>query len=65
MTPNKGGRKPLPEAERKLAVTIFMSPADLADLERLGCGNRQEGFRELMRLWKRRKPNESAQKQTA
>ena len=57
MTPNKGGRKPLPEGEKKLNVTIFMTPSDLADLERLGGGNRQEGFRELLRLWKRKGGN--------
>jgi len=55
MTTRKPGRKPLPEAERKVNVTICMTPAELADLEAIGGGNRQEGFRRMIAAWNKRK----------
>lgn len=51
MTAKKPGRKPLPQADKKVNVTICMTPAELADLEAIGGGNRQEGFRSLLRKW--------------
>lgn len=47
----KPGRKPLDPADKKVNVTICMTPAELATVEAIGDGNRQEGFRKLLRKW--------------
>lgn len=55
MTARKPGRKPLPPADKKLNVTICMTRDELATVEAIGDGNRQEGFRRMIAKWKERK----------
>lgn len=46
----KGGRPPLPKAERKIPRSIYLTPAQWEVLRRIGDGNLSEGVRRLLGL---------------
>jgi hypothetical protein len=52
MTTPKRGRKPLPPADRKLSVCMYLTADELAKVTAIGGGNRQEGMRRLLAAWK-------------